>query len=400
MLDGEIVIVDPDTCQPCDPEEIGEIWYRGQSVASHGYWNQPEESQAVFAATLAGNGNASYLRTGDMGFLADGQLYVTGRLKEMLVIRGRNLYPQDLEATAQDSDDAFAEAGAAFSVDIDGAEQLVLVQELDRRSRGADADKLVGRVRAALAETHDIRPAAVVLVRPFSLPRTTSGKMQRLLCRQMYLRDQLNVVAKWEATAPPQSAAAAKEASGVATDPAGANGLPAASDTLSAGDVPAGDVSGGDGAKFAAPPGAFAEGPPNHVVEELEQWLCQRVAVYGNVAAEEVTPDQPLAELGLDSLSAVRLVAEIEDRQQITLNPIAMWNYPTARHLARYLAEQSVGDFAPGLPAEAEANGHDGFADLLGEVEALNDAQVQQRLTEIALQQGPAARYTPRRSVR
>ncbi|HSL83408.1 MAG TPA: AMP-binding protein, partial [Thermoanaerobaculia bacterium] len=192
----DVRVVDPETGRGRPPGSVGEIWVAGPGVAA-GYWGRPEETAATFGARLAGGGEGPYLRTGDLGFLAGGELHVTGRLKDLLVIRGRNLYPQDLEATAEASHPAAGSGGAAaFSVPGEGEELLVLVQEVDTRS-GPDPGEVAARVRRAVADLFEVRVAAVVLIRRGTLPRTTSGKVRRGECRRRYLAGELAEVAAW-----------------------------------------------------------------------------------------------------------------------------------------------------------------------------------------------------------
>src|SRR5207253_6473266 len=135
---------------------VGEIWVRGGSVAQ-GYWNKPEETERTFHARLE-TGEGPFLRTGDLGFLRRGNLFITGRLKDVIVIRGRNHYPQDIEATVQAIHPGLRpEAGAAFETGPDGHPQLVVVQEVDRRQKDVDVSRLAGDVRPAVAERHDLQ---------------------------------------------------------------------------------------------------------------------------------------------------------------------------------------------------------------------------------------------------
>ncbi|MFN2137977.1 MAG: fatty acyl-AMP ligase, partial [Candidatus Promineifilaceae bacterium] len=176
----QVVIADPDTRRACAPDEIGEIWVSGASVAQ-GYWRQPEVSGETFGARLAENERAGpFLRTGDMGFLHDGHLFVSGRLKDLIIIRGRNSYPQDIEHTVGESHEAL-ETGmcAAFSVDVAGEERLVVVQEMARAQRSTPIEAILPAVRAAVAREHGLQLYALVLIRPLAMPRTSSGKIQR-----------------------------------------------------------------------------------------------------------------------------------------------------------------------------------------------------------------------------
>jgi acyl-CoA synthetase (AMP-forming)/AMP-acid ligase II len=181
-----VEIVDPNSLQICPPRTVGEIWVAGPSVAA-GYWNRPEESARTFAARLSGSGEGPFLRTGDLGFVWDGELFVTGRLKDILVIRGRNHYPQDIEATVQQVHLGLrSDCGAAFETGPDGEPRLIVAQELDRRYRDADLTRLAGDIRQAVAERHQLQVHEVCFLQPGALPRTASGKIQRHACRIAY----------------------------------------------------------------------------------------------------------------------------------------------------------------------------------------------------------------------
>ncbi|HEV8058839.1 MAG TPA: fatty acyl-AMP ligase, partial [Gemmataceae bacterium] len=159
----ELVIVDAGNGTRRPAGSIGEIWVRGPSVA-RGYWNRLEESIITFGAKIAGEGGEPFLRTGDLGFIHDGELFVTGRCKEILIVRGRNYYPQDIEATVQSCNPALRSGGgAAFEIQGDGGTRIVIVQELDRKlGRGADLTQLAGDVRQIVAEVHALQVHDVV----------------------------------------------------------------------------------------------------------------------------------------------------------------------------------------------------------------------------------------------
>jgi acyl-CoA synthetase (AMP-forming)/AMP-acid ligase II len=187
-----VAIVDPDGLAECDSGRIGEIWVAGSSVAA-GYWNRPDETREAFQARLAGTGGGPFLRTGDLGFLLEGQLFVTGRLKDLIIIDGQNHYPQDIERTVGlVIPPLVAGECAAFSVDCEGTEKLVVVIGLGSRSPLAP-DEVRSRVRAAIAEHHDLRTADIVIVKLGTIPRTLSGKVRRRSCKAMYLDRTLTV---------------------------------------------------------------------------------------------------------------------------------------------------------------------------------------------------------------
>ncbi|MFK0106990.1 fatty acyl-AMP ligase [Streptomyces sp. NPDC091217] len=188
-----IRIVDPVSHTVLSEEEIGEIWVRGPNVG-RGYWNQMEQSRRVFGATFAdADAEAApggWLRTGDLGTVLEGQLIVTGRLKDLIIVDGRNHYPQDVEATAQEAHPAVRrDRLAAFGVPGDSGERVVVVAEHTRATSLAEIDvpELGRTVRAAVSSRHGLRLADVVLVPPGAVPRTSSGKVSRALTRERYL---------------------------------------------------------------------------------------------------------------------------------------------------------------------------------------------------------------------
>ena len=194
-----VAIVHPDSCSACKPGEIGEIWVRSPSVAV-GYWNRPEETRQAFHAQIAGSGEGPFLRTGDLGFLSRGELVVTGRSKELIVVRGRKHYPQDIERSVEQCHDAVrAGCVAAFALDREGGEQLAVVAEIDRHQIRSDfvLDAVLAAAREAVTEQHGIQPRLVTLLRPGSLPKTSSGKLQRHVCRKLLQANKLKSIARW-----------------------------------------------------------------------------------------------------------------------------------------------------------------------------------------------------------
>jgi acyl-CoA synthetase (AMP-forming)/AMP-acid ligase II/alkylation response protein AidB-like acyl-CoA dehydrogenase len=194
----QVVIVNPETRAPCGSDELGEIWVWDTAIVK-GYWARPAETSEVFDARIATTGQGPFLRTGDLGFLCDDQLFVAGRLKDLIIIRGTNHYPQDIEWTVQRAHAALRpECGAAFSVLVDGEEKLVVAQELERDPPSdLDRDALAQRIREAIADEHEINVFAILLLASGSLPKTTSGKIQRAACREAYLNGRWNPVFAW-----------------------------------------------------------------------------------------------------------------------------------------------------------------------------------------------------------
>ena len=187
--DHIVAVVDPDTQQPLPPGSVGEIWFKGASVAQ-GYLNQAKASAEVFNAFLAGEPqDGPYLRTGDLGFLLDDELYITGRIKDVIIFAGRNLYPQDIEAAAQASHRAIRTNGvAAFSVTRDDAEQLVVVAEILRSAKltGEGLENVEDAIAAAITRSHGLAPHTVHLAPVSTIPLTTSGKVRRSACRDAF----------------------------------------------------------------------------------------------------------------------------------------------------------------------------------------------------------------------
>ncbi len=191
--DQRVAIVDPQRRIELSPGTVGEIWVSGASVAL-GYWNRAEETRAVFEAVLSDTGDGPFLRTGDLGFVLDGQLFVTGRLKDLIIVAGRNYYPQDIERTVERCHPALKQdGGAAFSIEHAGEERLVIVHEVQRPKK-VDLAELAAAIEQQVLAEHDLRPHSVVLIAAGTLPKTSSGKTQRALCRDQYRAGTLSVL--------------------------------------------------------------------------------------------------------------------------------------------------------------------------------------------------------------
>ena len=297
-LDGQdVLIVDPQTCEALPPGRVGEIWVSGPSVAQ-GYWNRPEDSQATFGAMLcqpepAVSGQVvskwrpnpgPYMRTGDLGFFDNGELFVTGRLKDLIIIRGRNHYPQDIEhAVEQASPLVRAGSVAAFAVDVDGRERVVVTAELERgRREPAEIAEAFDAIRSRLALDHEVAVEGIVLVRPNSIPKTSSGKIQRHACKRQFLDGSLEVVEQhigWLAAAAP----------------------PAGSTTPRlARQRPVGEAS-------------RAHRPDRELPQEIVQTVFDHVRRIAKERAGDLTLDTNIVELGLDSLERMEIVASLEE---------------------------------------------------------------------------------------
>jgi amino acid adenylation domain-containing protein len=314
----EVAIVDPESRTRLSSGRVGEIWVAGPSVTA-GYWRRPEATEQLFRARLADTRAGPFLRTGDFGFLHGDELFVTGRLKDLIILRGRNLYPQDVELTAERSHPALRPGcGAAFSIDSEGEERLVVVQELDRH-REPEAEVAAGAVRRAVAEEHEAQVHEVVLLRAGTVPKTSSGKIQRHACRAAYLAGSLEAVLRSALDEPSPRAAAT---------PAPAH----------------------RGLLDLAPEARRAA---------LLSYLQDQAGRALRVNAGGLPPDRPLTESGLDSLAAMELQHEIEAGLGISLSLTALLDGASLAGLAAELqsrleaaAAAAEGTAAPALTAE------------------------------------------------
>ncbi|MCT7975647.1 AMP-binding protein [Laspinema olomoucense] len=194
----QVEIVHPEKLTRCAADEVGEIWVASPGVAK-GYWNRPDATEQTFQAYLADSEEGPFLRTGDLGFIQDGELFVTGRLKDLIIIRGQNYYPQDIEWTVEKSHPALRENGCAtFALEIEGVEQLVIAAEVERGAiKNLDIDEVFRSIRSSVAEHHELPVYGVLLLKTGSIPKTSSGKIQRHACRQYFLEGSLDSIANW-----------------------------------------------------------------------------------------------------------------------------------------------------------------------------------------------------------
>jgi len=196
--DTKIVIVNPETLRTCADKEVGEIWAASKSV-TQGYWHRPLDTKETFDAHLPEFRDRSFLRTGDLGFLYDGQLFLTGRLKDLIIIRGQNYYPQDIELTVEQSHPKLrTNSSAAFSVDSDDVETLVVTSEIDPRAKNnLDANEVFVAMRRAVIKNHGLALNAIALLKPGTIPKTSSGKIQRHASRRNFINQSLKNIAIW-----------------------------------------------------------------------------------------------------------------------------------------------------------------------------------------------------------
>ena len=299
-LDGQdVLIVDPQSCEALPPGRVGEIWVSGPSVAQ-GYWNRGDASAATFGAMLAQSDQTSpdqavttwqpnpgpYLRTGDLGFFDNGELFVAGRLKDLIIIRGRNHYPQDIEHAVEEAS-TLVRAGsiAAFAVDVDGRERVAVVAEVERGKREpAEVAAAFEAIRKRLATEHELAVEAIVLVRPNSVPKTSSGKIQRHACKRQFLDGTLEVVDQYIGW----------------LQPAVPTPTPGSEQPRLARQRPIGEASRTGRADRELP-------------QEIVQAVFDHVRRIAKERAGNLTLDTNIVELGLDSLERMEIVASLED---------------------------------------------------------------------------------------
>ncbi len=324
-LDTRVEIVDPESARRLPAGRVGEIWIAGSGVAQ-GYWQRPEASAETFGARLAGSGEGPFLRSGDLGFVHGGELFVTGRIKDMVIVRGRNHYPQDVELTVERAHAGLRPGcGAAFALDVDGEERLAVAQEISAAlaSREAESPGLLRGValaiRQAVAEEHDLLVEAVALLAPGSLPKTSSGKVQRRACRASLLAGDLETaVVFWRRD--------------FETAPGADDGIADAAPAAPAGEMPAAAVTAN-----TAAPAAIAAITADEAV--LRRWLRVQLAAALAVRPDEIDAAQPLVRYGMDSARAVALTGDLGGRLGRDLSPTLFYEHPTLAELAHHLCQ-------------------------------------------------------------
>ena len=301
-FDQKVKIVDPDSLVCREPGKIGEIWVAGKSVAQ-GYWQRIEQTKETFQAYLSDTEEGPFLRTGDLGFFHNEELFITGRLKDVVIIRGRNHYPQDIELTSETAHEALQLNGAAaFSVEVNSAEQLVVVQEVERSylrrlSDESLVNELILAIRRAISAAHELQVYAILLLKPGSLPKTSSGKVQRKQCRAAFLDESLVAVAEWKKEL--QTSVAAPDS------------------------------------EFSV---ALDELNETEKRQAIETWLTNRIAQRLQISPAEIDLKEPLASYGLDSLQIIEMSNELEAWLRRPVVPTIVYDFPTIEALAKQLA--------------------------------------------------------------
>ncbi len=302
----QIVIVNPETLTRCSSDEVGEIWVSGLSVGK-GYWNREEKTEQTFHAYLKDTKEGPFLRTGDLGFLDNGELFITGRAKDLIIIRGRNLYPQDIELTAEHSHPSLRlGANAAFTVEVNNEERLIVVQELEFRAKPNLAE-VVNAIRQAITEEHEVQVYAVVLIKPGSIPKTSSGKIQRRATRTQFENGELNVVE---------------------------------SDILKISDIAKKETQLQRSELLA-----FSQKECQPI---LESYLIELLAGVLSITTDDINPQEALSTLGLDSLKVFELKNRIEVDLEVEVSVADFFEGMSTRSLiTKILAQMTAEAFIP-----------------------------------------------------
>lgn len=301
-METDIRIVNPQTGQSCQQGEVGEIWVNSPSVAS-GYWNKPAYSDSVFRARIKDDPDSpAYMRTGDLGVLWDNELYVTGRIKELIIVAGRNHYPQDIELSLQEANPVFRKGcGAAFASREQGKEGLVVIQEVASAAGDqTDYQQLALAGAKAIAVRHGVMPSELVFINSGSLPKTSSGKIQRTEAKKFYDLGNFTPLHVWSSNTRQNAGTAAPLSSAIQKD----------------------DY-------------AFTDWQ-SELYSEMQKWVGDKL----NCEAHLIDLDVTFSELGVDSIEAIDLVDRLQDRIERTIPATELMRYPTVKALIDHFAEE------------------------------------------------------------
>ena len=339
--DQRVLVVDPTTTVVLPDGRIGEIWVSGPGVAA-GYWQNPEETAHAFGGRLADTGEGPFLRTGDLGCLEAGELFVTGRIKDLIIVAGRNHYPQDIEQTVRDCHPSIVPGGGvACALEEGERERLLIVQEVTGRPAEELAAEIEAKIRVAVATEHEVVVDDIVLIPRGAIPKTTSGKLRRSECRRQFVEGELKVLFCSSRPVPP---AEVREAAvlPVAVPPVAVPPLAVPSVA-----VPA----EGYVAKEAPSPGGRA----------IRAWLTAALAHRSQLNPAQLDPRQPITSFGLASVDLVGVVGDLELWLGRDLPVTAMWEYPTIDALSEYLVSLTDAPHAPdALPSQDESGSRSG----------------------------------------
>ncbi len=282
-LDDQVLIVDPEKCLASGEDTIGEIWTKSGSVCQ-GYWNKADKNEKTFNARINGSIEGPFMKTGDLGFIHNGQLYIAGRIKDMIIIRGMNHFPRDIENTVEHSHpDLQPNACAAFSSEIDNHERLIIIQEIKRTAiRKLDGHEVIEAIRSAISAEHEIPVFAIELISPGRMCKTTSGKIQHKKCESMWVDKTIKSVYSWK-------------------------------------------QEFGEYSKFT-----ICKGSDERNQENVQAWLINWLSNKVMISPDSINPNKPILSYGLDSLGAVELEREVKEKFDIEI------------HLADFLENNTI----------------------------------------------------------
>ncbi len=286
----ELQIVDPNLKKQVDPNRIGEIWVRGANIAQ-GYWKRSELTQEQFCATLNDHPESVFFRTGDLGFILNGQVFISGRLKDLIIIRGKNHYPQDIELCSEQSHISLQTAGcAAFSLDSERGEHLVVLQEIKKEDRSSiDFEQISQAIRAAIAQNHGLNVDTLVLLRPGSVLKTSSGKVRRQACKKAFLEGTLSPL---------------KVLTSQSSNPETA---------------------------------VLDQVDESHSPQNIELLLRSAILSRKKLQATDLAGDQEFSSFGLDSVDLIEMAGELSQYLKRPVDPALFFNYPTVVQLSEHL---------------------------------------------------------------
>lgn len=341
----ELTIVDPTNLINVQDGTVGEIWVRGPSVAA-GYWNKSKETQEIFNAVLAKDKSQSiWLRTGDLGFLYDNELFVTGRLKELIIIRGRNYYPQDIEHTSRCSHPRLdTYPSTVFSIVSNNKEQVIIIQEIPKKYSGENLREILAAIQKNVSEKHDLFITEIILVKAGSIPKTSSGKIKRIACKEQYLSSTLDVL-----------------------------------------------ITLKDNADFQDYfyTSTYENKPKLNDWPHLLMYLKKTIKSVFKLSATAITEDTKLTDLGIDSLGLVELKHHIDQELNVEMDLTFLLSNPTLREFAYYLISKLNKDIASTTDIKKEECTQLALTDsqkamwFLSQLNSLSSAQIITRAIQI-----------------
>jgi acyl-CoA synthetase (AMP-forming)/AMP-acid ligase II/acyl carrier protein len=319
-LNQQIIIAHPENLTRSLPDEVGEIWVSGDSVAQ-GYYSLPDETEIAFHAQLKDLKEDRFLRTGDLGFVHDSELFITGRLKDLIIVRGCNYYPQDIEKVAEKSHLALRENhGAVFAVNSSGQDKVVVAYEIKRSYlRNLNAEEVIKAIYHAVVEHNGVQLSSIVLLKTGSILKTSSGKIQRSDCRTRYLSKNLEVISEW-------SAASSEEET-----------------KIFANDELQNVCSATQPNNILSVKNLVDQQESSESVKSIQRWLIATIMEHLKSNFNEVNPEtisitKSLSSYGFDSLAMAELLNNIERQFGCILSPNVFDDYPNIESLSRHLS--------------------------------------------------------------